>query len=77
MDLNVYRMESLFAQLGLASSDDAIENFMMEHTPLSNTLALHEAPFWSQSQAEFLQQAIKEDADWSIVVDELNMMLRA
>ena len=44
---------------------------------LSDALSLHEAPFWSASQADFLQQAIKEDADWALIVDELSVMLRA
>lgn len=76
METNAYQLESLFAQLGLANSSDAIDVFMREHAPLPRTVSLHDAPFWSRSQAEFLQQALKEDADWAIVVDELNMMLR-
>lgn len=77
METQVYQLESLFAQLGLPSTNASIERFMAEHAPLSDTLWLHEAPFWSASQADFLQQAIKEDADWAIIVDELSVMLRA
>lgn len=77
MEIQVYQLESLFAQLGLSSTEEAIDRFMEDHAPLSDALSLHEAPFWSASQADFLQQAIKEDADWAIIVDELSVMLRA
>lgn len=77
METHVYQLENLFAQLGLSHTEEAIDRFMTEHTPLSSDLSLHEAPFWNVSQAEFLRQAIREDADWAIIVDELNMMLRA
>ncbi|NMU76583.1 DUF2789 family protein, partial [Vibrio parahaemolyticus] len=32
--------------------------------------------FWTMSQANFLKQAIEEDADWAELVDQLDVMLR-
>ncbi len=37
---------------------------------------LADAPFWSDHQRAFLREAIKSDADWSHVVDTLDMQLR-
>ncbi|MFW8590137.1 DUF2789 domain-containing protein [Glaciecola sp. 2405UD65-10] len=68
-------MTNLFGQLGLGSSDEAIETFIAEHKGLNKGQYLHEAPFWSNSQAAFLQGAIKEDADWAEVIDQLNLRL--
>jgi hypothetical protein len=36
---------------------------------------LYEADFWNNAQADFLKQAIDEDADWAEIVDHLNLML--
>jgi hypothetical protein len=44
---------------------------------LANEVPLHEAPFWTPSQAEFLRDAVCEDSDWAEVVDELNAGLHA
>lgn len=32
--------------------------------------------FWSDAQKAFLREEILDDADWAVVVDELNLMLR-
>jgi hypothetical protein len=37
---------------------------------------LHEADCWTSSQAEFLMQAKAEDAEWAILVDQLDVLLR-
>ena len=66
---------NLFGQLGIDSSDEAIESFIAEHKGLNKSQYLHEAPFWSDSQAAFLQGAIKDDADWAEVIDQLNVRL--
>ena len=39
--------------------------------------ALADADFWSSGQAQFLQEAIQLDSDWSEVVDTLDALLRA
>jgi len=66
---------SLFGQLGLDNSDDDIEAFIAKNKGLNKSQYLHEAPFWSEAQATFLKSAIKEDADWAEVIDQLNARL--
>ncbi len=69
-------LNSLFEQLGLENSSEAISNFISNHKPLSHHVQLHEAEFWNNNQADFLKQAIDDDADWAIVVDQLDALLR-
>lgn len=76
MELAEHDLYTLFEQLGLDNSDQAIEAFVAEHKPIPSEVLLHEANFWSPAQAAFLQQALEEDADWAIVVDTLDSMLR-
>lgn len=75
MDKPVHTMNSLFDQLGLPSDNASIVNFITEHRPLPDTMRLSEAPFWSKSQAMFLREELQEDADWAMVIDELNAEL--
>lgn len=77
MDSGNHTIADLFAQLGLGNTSAEIEQFVARHRPLSNSLPLADAPFWSASQAQFLREEISEDADWAEVVDQLNVMLRA
>ena len=76
MDMSTHSMNSLFDQLGLPSSDDDIETFVGKHRPLPPSVRLAEADFWDDSQAAFLREAVKQDADWAEVVDDLNARLR-
>lgn len=76
MDANFHNLVSLFKQLGLDSTNEAIEGFINRNRPVPSNLALHEAEFWSASQASFLKEAIEKDADWAEIVDELNVLLR-
>jgi len=76
MESQDHNINSLFEQLGLDNTDEAIAAFISSHKPLLRHVSLHEADFWSRSQADFLQQAIAEDADWANVVDQLDIMLR-
>lgn len=76
METNFHNLVALFEQLGLDSTNEAIAAFIDKNRPVPDNLALHEAEFWSASQAAFLQEAIDEDADWAEVVDELNVLLR-
>ncbi len=71
-----HTFEELFLQLGLGNTQAEIDQFIAEHNPLPNNIPLAEAPFWKPDQAEFLKEAIEEDSDWSVVVDELNAALR-
>ncbi len=75
MDTSSHSMPALFAQLGLSNSDTAIENFIQNnHLPANIPLA--NAAFWSAGQAQFIREAIVEDADWAEVVDHLDAQLR-
>ncbi|MGE8561241.1 MAG: DUF2789 family protein [Acinetobacter sp.] len=68
-------LELLFSQLGLANSPAAIELYIRTHQ-LPAGLSLHDAPYWSKSQREFLIRYLVEDADeWVIWIDELNQQL--
>lgn len=69
-----YTMNELFAQLGLESSDEAIDKFVAEHL-LDKDTSLIEADFWTDSQRAFLQEEWKRDATWVEVIDELNVRL--
>lgn len=76
MEQPVHHFSELFEQLGLPSDPEAIESFIRSHAPLPDTLPLADAPFWNQAQADFLSQALEEDADWAEVVDHLDASLR-
>ena len=53
MERPVHNLNNLFAQLGHANDDAAIELFIDTHRPLADGVQLHEAAFWSPSQACF------------------------
>lgn len=76
MEATYHSMVSLFDQLGLNSSEQAIEEFINKNRPLPGSMELHLADFWNASQASFLKQVIDEDADWVEIVDHLDAMLR-
>ena len=75
MERPVHSMANLFAQLGRPCDESAIARFVETHHPLSGGVLLHEAAFWTPSEADFLRQAILDDADWAEVIDELNTRL--
>ncbi|MBA6225048.1 DUF2789 domain-containing protein [Colwellia sp. MB02u-18] len=77
MDLSKHNMTSLFAQLGLKNSDEEIERFIASNRGIPVNQALADADFWSNGQAQFLQEAIVLDSDWSEVVDSLDALLRS
>ena len=70
-------MTRLFDQMGLPSQPAEIQAYITRHKPLPDDIALHEASFWSSSQAEFLRSAIEDDTDWAIVIERLNGALRS
>ena len=74
MNNAVVRMTNLFLQLGLESGDAAIAEFISSHQ-LPADVSLVDAPYWNESQRQFLSDQIKADAPWSIVVDQLNESL--
>lgn len=75
MDTNPHTLNSLFEQLGLPSSDDAIAQFVSTHKLFSDDIPLHEATFWTEAQANFLRDEIISDAEWAEAIDELNALL--
>ena len=76
MDTSDHSMQSLFAQLGLSNSDTAIDNFI-QNNHLPDDIPIENAAFWSAGQAQFIREAITQDADWAEVVDHLDTQLRA
>ena len=76
MEQPIHNLNSLFDQLGLDSTDAAIEDFINRNNPLPDNIELHNADFWNSSQTSFLKQAKDEDADWAEIVDKLYAMLR-
>ena len=76
MEEPVHPLHELFNQLGLPSDGVAIEGFIASHSPLPQEIRLSEAPFWTQAQAQFLSEAMRDDADWAPIVDQLNVLLR-
>lgn len=77
MERPVHNLSNLFAQLGQANDEVAIAQFIKSHSPLPADVRLHEAGFWSASQAAFLKDALMDDADWADAADELNTRLHA
>lgn len=74
MDTSKHNLSTLFKQLGLPTGKAEIESFLREHR-LVEGQALCKAPFWNQSQAQFLSEALAEDSDWAEVADELAVLL--
>lgn len=69
-------LNNLFEQLGLASDDQSINQFIEQNKGQVASTLLHEMPMWNDSQAEFLRQAKAVDAEWAEIVDELDARLR-
>lgn len=68
-------MHDLFTQLGLDASDEGIDKFIEDHKGMNKSRHIEEAPFWNASQCAFLKQAIDEDAEWVVIIDDLNAQL--
>ena len=75
MEQPIHSLASLFKQLGLDADDASIDAFIAQHSPLPEGMKISEAPFWIPAQAALLKDEILEDADWAVVVDELNVRL--
>lgn len=75
MEHAVHSMSNLFAQLGKPSDEVEIARFISTHAPLPSEVQFHEARFWTRSQANFLRDAISDDADWADVAESLNSQL--
>ncbi|OTG85610.1 hypothetical protein B9T31_10610 [Acinetobacter sp. ANC 4558] len=68
------RMTYLFEQLGLDASEDGIALFIVTHQ-LSANIQIADADFWTAAQKQFLEEKIKSDGEWAIIVDQLNESL--
>lgn len=69
-----YNMNELFAQLGLESSDEAIDKFI-EENQMAKEEKLTESPIWTDNQRAFLNEEWHKDAAWVEIIDELNVRL--
>lgn len=76
MEAAFHRFSELFQQLGLPSQPEDIHAFLKRHAPLPDHLALADAPFWTAAQAALIKESLHADADWSAVIDQLNLALR-
>lgn len=76
MDLVQYNMQTLFAQLGLDNSDQAILAFIQSHQ-LPENVKLGDASFWSTGQSQFLKEKWQGDDEWALLVDQLNEELHS
>lgn len=76
MDSSIHNLNSLFAQLGLDSTNEGIDAFIHTMEPIPRNIPIYKADIWTNSQASFLKEALEDDADWAEVVDHLDSMLR-
>ena len=74
MDTSAHTLSTLFAQLGLDNNEQAMAKFISKHK-LTASVAIQDAPFWTASQASFLHESLKQDAEWCEIIDELNTLL--
>ena len=74
MDTSAHTLTALFAQLGLDNSEQDVKLFVQQHK-LAPGMAIQDAPFWSNAQASFIRESLKQDAEWCEVIDELNALL--
>lgn len=76
MNIQIPTISDLFEQLGLASDQQSINDFVAKHSGLPNCTHIADAPFWTPTQATFLKSALEEDAEWAELIDQLNVSLR-
>ncbi|MBT2340742.1 MULTISPECIES: DUF2789 domain-containing protein [Pseudomonas] len=76
MEKPIHSLPALFKQLGLPDDAVSIDQFIATHSPLKPELHLADAFFWNKAQQQLLRDEILEDADWAVVVDQLNVLLR-
>jgi hypothetical protein len=76
MYAHVHSLRQLFAQLGLPDEPLQIDCFIHHHRPVPGQLRLAEAPFWNLAQSQLLTASVDDDADWAVVVDKLDTLLR-
>ena len=77
MENSIPSMTRLFDQLGLPSQPAEIQSFLAAHKPLSADVTIYEAPFWTQSQSDFLRAEMQGDTDWAVVIERVSAALRS
>ena len=75
MDTSNHTLGTLFQQLGLPNQPKSIDAFINNHS-LSDEIPLEHAAFWNAAQAQLIKESIEQDADWAVVVDQLDSQLR-
>lgn len=76
MEMFLHRFTALFEQLGLPNDPESIRAFIHTHAPLADSIRLEDAPFWTSSQTQMLREELCKDADWAVIIDQLNLALR-
>ena len=74
MDETTPSMTTLFQQLGLDESNEAIAAFIRANQ-LPADVTITKAPIWTASQQQFLSEQLGADASWALVIDQLNESL--
>lgn len=72
-----HEFSDLFAQLGLPEDEASIRHFISANAPLPDNVRLEDATCWTPAQARMLRESLAQDADWSTVVDRLNVAFRS
>ena len=75
MDTTSNDLSHLFKQLGLPNNQENINDFVSKNKLDKHTLMI-DADCWNSSQKAFLKEALSEDAQWTEVIDQLDVMMR-
>ncbi|WP_406820563.1 DUF2789 domain-containing protein [Pseudomonas sp. KnCO4] len=75
MDKPIHPLSEIFKQLGLSDDPVEINRFISTHSPLDDDVKLVDAPFWNDSQRDFLKEKYIADDDWIPMIDQLNEAL--
>ena len=75
MLVSTRELHHLFDQLGLPSEPHDNDDFIRRHS-LRDDERLAEACFFTEQQRQFLRESWKQDADWCIPMDQLDVLLR-
>ena len=75
MDKPIHPLSEIFQQLGLPDDPVEIDRFITTHSPLDDDIKLVDAPFWNDSQRDFLKEKYIADDDWIPMIDQLNEAL--
>ncbi len=68
-------MTELFKQLGLPSDEASIQVFLAQNEGVCRHCGLVQAVIWTDSQRNFLKEAVADDADWALTAEALTAAL--